>query len=146
LSQNGLVSFESEVLLLRLRRSGWRLTMPTLVLTLVCFLYNAISGRFTENWHWYLAWALGGLILLVFWLIPLIRYANVWLEITTSRLVWRQGAFGKHQEISLHEVQTVESLRGGTIRVVAESGETIDLSGFSRPKAIAQAIKESIRG
>lgn len=146
MSQNVTVSFESEVLLLRLRRSGWRLALPTLALALVCFIYGAIAGRFTEPWHWYLAWGLGGALLLFFWLIPLIRYANGWMELTTSRLVWRQGAFGKHQEVSLHEVQSVESLRGGAIRVVSASGESIDLTGFARPKRLAQAIKESIRG
>ena len=140
------MSFESEVLLLRLRRSGRRLVVPTLVLALVCFVYSAVSGRFSESWHWYLAWGLGGGILLIFWLVPLIRYANSWMELTTSRLVWRQGAFGKHQELSLHEVQAVESMRGGAIRVVAASGESIDLVGFARPKRLAQAIKENVRG
>ncbi len=141
------MSFESEQLLLRTRKSAARLILPTLVLGLVCFVYMALTGHLTENWQWYTAWAVCGLALLIFWLAPLIRHLTSWVDITTSRLVWRQGLFGQtHQELSLHELELVENLRGGGIRVRSKSGDEILLKGFARSKKLAQAIREANRG
>ena len=141
------MSFESEQLLLRLRRSGGRMFFPTLALAAICFAYVAMLGHFTENWQWYTAWGVGGVALLVFWLIPLIRHLTAWVDITTSRLVWRQGVFGQnHQELSLHELELVELLRGSGIRVRSKSGEEILLKGFARSRKLAQAIREANRG
>jgi hypothetical protein len=141
------VSFESEQLLLRIRRSGARLTLPTLALGLVCFVYAAMLGRLTEQWQWFTAWGVGGSLILIFWLVPVIRHLTSWVDITTSRLVWRQGLFGQHhQEISLHDLELVETLRGGGIKVRSRSGDEILLKGFARSKKLAQAIREANRG
>jgi hypothetical protein len=43
-------------------------------------------------------------------------------------------------------VQSVESLRGGGVRVQGANGESIELRGFARGKLLAQAISEGIRG
>ena len=141
------MSFESEQLLLRIRRSGARLFLPTLVLAVDCFVYMATIGHITENWQWYTVWAICGLALLIFWLAPVIRHLTAWLDITTSRLVWRQGLFGQtRQELSLHDLDLVENLRGGAIRVRSRSGDDILLKGFANSKMLAQAIREANRG
>ena len=120
---------------------------PTLALALVCFVYSAVSGHLTEPWHWYVAWSVGGVLLLFFWLIPLISYANAWVDLTTSRLVWRQGWFGQtRQEFSLAEIEAVENLRGGGISLRSKAGETMQLKSFSKPKKLAQAIREASNG
>lgn len=141
------MSFESEQLLLRMRRAGRLLTWPMVALALVCFVYSAVSTHLTESWHWYVAWGVGGALLFFFWLIPLIGYANAWVDLTTSRLVWRQGWFGQtRQEFSLHEIEAVENLRGGGILVRTRAGESMQLKSFSKPKKLAQAIREASIG
>ncbi|MEN9752400.1 MAG: hypothetical protein RL670_91 [Actinomycetota bacterium] len=120
--------------------------LPTLALVAVVFLYNALVSHFTQQWHWYLAWGLGGAITFLFWLVPVIRYAASWVEITTSQVIWHPGIFAAKTAISLHEVQSVESLRAGGIRVQGSNGQAIELRGFARGKLLAQAISEGIRG
>ena len=84
---------------------------------------------------------------MLFWVIPVISYVSAWVDLTTARLVWREGWFGKsRQEVSVHEIVSIENLRGGAIRVGAKNGESISLKGFARPKQLAQAIREASIG
>lgn len=87
-----------------------------------------------------------GLALLFFWLLPAWRFATNFTDVTSSRIIQRGGLFARvRREFSNSEVASIEHQRGKGIAITSQNGETIVLEKVARPKALAEALRESLR-
>lgn len=138
------MSFESELLIARLRPRGVRLILPTLLLMLASFLAGLLGERFTEPWQIYTVYSVCGALAVLGFLLPLIRHATTWTDITNARVVIRSGLFGQNYDaISLAEIQRVELLAGGIISLTVGSDE-VQVRNLPKPKFIAQEISRLV--
>jgi len=134
------MSFESEILLARLRPRGSKLILPTLLLMLAAFLAGLLGERFDEPWQVYTVYGACASLALFGFLFPMIRYATTWTDITNARVVIRSGLFGQNfDSISLAEIKRVELQSGGIISL-AVGDEEVSVRGLPKPKLVAQEI------
>ena len=134
------MSFESEILLARLRPRGSKLILPTLLLMLAAFLAGLLGERFNEPWQVYTVYGVCAALALFGFLFPMIRYATTWTDITNARVVIRSGLFGQNfDSISLAEIKRVELQAGGIISLLV-GDEEVSVRGLPKPKLVAQEI------
>lgn len=90
----------------------------------------------------YLAYAVSAVLAVLFWLIPIVRHLNFYVELTTSRLIVRDGIFGqKTTELSLAEIVSIELGRARTISIGRKSGEVIRLPAMPRVKRLLAELR-----
>lgn len=112
-----------------------------LVLFVACFALSFFAGRLTEQWQNITLLSLAGAAVFLFWFIPLIGYLSTFLEVTTTRVVYRQGLFGqKRREVSISAITNVELTKGRTITIQAEGQEPIVIPGIPKHKLVAVEI------
>lgn len=134
------MSFESEILLARLRPRGSKLILPTLLLMLASFLAGLLGERFSEAWQTYTVFGVCGALAFFGFLIPTIRYVTTWTDITNARVVIRSGLFGQNfDSISLAEIKRVELQAGGLIALQVGEEEVV-MRALPKPKLVAQEI------
>jgi membrane protein YdbS with pleckstrin-like domain len=135
------VSFEAEVLLGRFRARGTRLIWPTIFLGITCFLATFLVGKLTEQWQQIAAYVVYGLILLLGFLVPVLRYLTAWTDLTSSRVVQRSGLFGQHfRQISYHQIERVELGAGRLITLYVAGEEAMELRSIPKTRIVAQEI------
>jgi phosphotransferase system HPr-like phosphotransfer protein len=77
----------------------------------------------------------------LFWFIPMINYLSTFLEVTTTRVVYRKGLFGQQRrEVSISSIQNVELTKGRSITITAEGQEPLVLTGIPKHKLVAVEI------
>lgn len=139
-----MVSFESEVLLARLRGRGTRLIVPTLWLTLAAFLLSFCLDRFKDQWADATVYSVCGVMALFGFLVPLLRYLSTWTDITTARVVSRSGLWGQnYRSVSLSAIERVEqSALVITLYVAGE--EAMELRRLPKIRFVAQQISDLV--
>lgn len=140
------MSFQAEQKLVRLRPRAGRLVLPTLVLGLAVGAMSFAENLTLEAWQSVSVYAVASVLIFFAWLVPVVRQLVAWVEVSTGRLVWRDGLFGqKRREVSWHEVSGVEYARG-KISVFVHGQETLVLKGLPKGKQIAREMQNLVRG
>lgn len=135
------MSFISEQRIARLRPRASRLFLPNLFLFLACFGAAFFSGRLTEEWQYTVLWIVCGAVAFFFWLIPLLRYLSTYLEVTTTRVLYRSGLLGQNRrELSLTQIKDVQITRGRTISIVVDGQDPLVIKGIPKHKTVAVEI------
>jgi uncharacterized membrane protein YdbT with pleckstrin-like domain len=135
------MSFLAEQRIARMRLRGSRLFLPNLFLFLTCFLAAFFSGRLTEQWQYTVLWSICGLVAFLFWLIPLLRYLSTYLDVSTTRVLFRSGLLGQNRrEISLTQIKDVQITKGRSISIIVEGQEPLILRGIPKHKVVAVEI------
>lgn len=120
--------------------------LPLFALFLAAAIFSYVNNRTQEQWLVYVAYSAAGLLAFFGWLIPSIRHLNFYVELTTSRLIIRDGLFGqKSIELPLAEVSSIELGRGRELTIGRRTGEPIVLSAIPKSKALLAELREVTR-
>ncbi|MEY4986111.1 MAG: hypothetical protein RLZZ359_997 [Actinomycetota bacterium] len=137
------MSFQSELLLARVRPPIAGLVLPYLALFASAVLVGFYAGRLPEQWQNILVWTIAATIAIFFWLVPLIGYLTHLSNITTSRISSRSGLFGqRHREVSLSKVSGAQAGPKHTVVLTVSGEEPFVLSRVPRPKSVASQINQ----
>lgn len=112
-----------EVVVLRLRRHGRRLTLPVLALFAIAIGSGIWIGALPEPWINLMVAAGAVLLLLGLVLLPLLFWLTERITVTTRRIILRRGIFSRHRsEIPLSRVREVSS-RQSLVQRMFRSGD-----------------------
>jgi hypothetical protein len=131
---------------LRLKPKARRLFVPTLVLAVVSFALAFVVEQISAIDYNY-ALIAGGVIVVLFWFVPLLSYLACFLELTSERLVYRFGFLGlrKRQlqlsELSSIEIQKESALGGQVISILSVDGIEFRVGGYAKTKHLAAEIE-----
>jgi len=140
------VAFQEEQLIARIRRSWWRLIFPLLALFVAAAIFSYVNNRSVEQWALYLPYSIAGVLAVLFWLIPSIRHLSFYVELTSSRLVIRDGIFGqKTIELALADVTSIELGRGRKITIGRRDAEPLVLEGIPATKTFVAELRSAAR-
>jgi membrane protein YdbS with pleckstrin-like domain len=140
------VAFQEEQIVARIRRSWFTLTFALIALFLAAAILSYVSNRVVEQWVLYAAYLVSAVLALFFWLIPTIRHLNFYVEITTSRLIVRDGIFGqKTTEVAIAEINSVDLGRGRKLTLGRRNGEPLVLESMPKAKLIAEELRSLAR-
>lgn len=140
------MAFQEEQLIARVRRSWWRLFLPFLALFFAAAIFSYVNNRTHEQWLLYLSYSISAALAVIFWLIPSVRHLGFYVELTSSRLIIRDGVFGqKTIELSLSDVTGAELGRGRVLRVSRREGEAIELAGLPKAKTLLAELRAAAR-
>lgn len=140
------MAFQEEQLIARIRRSWFTLTFALLALFLAAAILSYVSNRVVEQLLLYSAYVVAAVLALFFWLIPTIRHLNFYVELTTSRLIVRDGIFGqKTTEVAIAEINAVDLGRGRKLTLGRTNGEPLVLERMPKAKLIAEELRSLAR-
>ena len=140
------MAFQEEQIIARIRRSWFTLTFAFLALFSAAALLSYVSNRSVEPWILYSAYAACAVLALVFWLVPTVRHLNFYVELTTSRLIVRDGIFGqKTTELAIADIVSVELGRGRTIKIGRKSAEAVVLERMPKAKLLSSELRSLAR-
>ena len=109
-------------------------------------IYSYVNNRVVEQWLIYVAYSIAAVLAFFFWLIPLVRHLNFYVELTSSRLTVRDGIFAqKTVEVSLSDVTSVEVGRGRVISVSRREGEPITVKPVASSKTFVSELRAAAR-
>ncbi|MEN9749897.1 MAG: hypothetical protein RL149_975 [Actinomycetota bacterium] len=118
------------------------MVLPLFALFLAAAIFSYVNNRSLEQIILYMAYAAAGLLALFGWLIPVIRHLNFYIELTSSRLIIRDGLFGqKSVEVSLADVSALEIGRGRELTISRRSGEPLVISSIPKSKALVAELR-----
>ena len=138
------MSFESEILLARLRGRGVKLFVPTLALCASAFALTYGVQLLHVQWELYTLFGVCGALALFGFLLPLLRYLSAWTDITTARVVSRSGLWGqRYRAVSLAQVERVEQSSSGITLYVAGE-EALELRGVTKTKLVSQELSNLV--
>ncbi len=136
------MAFQEEQVIARIRRSWFTLTFALLALFLAAAILSYVSNRVVDQWVLYAAYVVSAVLALFFWLIPTVRHLNYYVELTTSRLIVRDGIFGqKTAEVSIAEINSVELGRGRKLTLGRRSGEPWVFERMPKAKMLAEELR-----
>lgn len=125
----------------RVRRSWAGLILPFTALFVAAALISYISNRVVETWFTYLVFSVSGLLAL-FWLIAIVRHLNFYVELTTARIIFRDGIFGqKTTETSLSEVVSVDLGKAKTLTIARRGSEPLIIANVPKAKALLAELR-----
>jgi uncharacterized membrane protein YdbT with pleckstrin-like domain len=135
------MSFLAEQRIARIRPRGSKLFLPNLFLFAACFAMAFFGGRLTEQWQYTLLWVGSGSVAFFFWFIPLLRFMSTFLDVTTTRVLYRSGLLGqKRREVSLTQIKDVQLTKGRTISIIIDGQDPIVIPGIAKHKTVAVEI------
>ena len=136
------MAFQEEQIIARIRRSWFTLTFALLALFLSAAILSYVSNRVVDQWILYSAYVVSAGLAIFFWLIPTIRHLNFYVELTTSRLIVRDGIFGqKTTEVAIAEINSVELGRGRKLTLGRRNGEPLVLERMPKAKLIVEELR-----
>lgn len=139
-----------EISVLRLKPRASKLLFPTVLLGAVGFALAFVADQLSTA-DYEIALMAGALVLVMFWVFPLLSYLGSYLELTNQRLVYRYGFLGfrKRQlqlaELSSLELQKSGALGGKSISILALDDSELVIRGYARPKHLAAEIEALAR-
>ncbi len=99
------------------------------------------GGRLAEQWQYTVLYIVCGSVVFFFWFIPLLRFMSTFLDVTTTRVLYRSGLLGqKRREVSLTQIKDVQLTKGRTISIVIDGQEPLVIAGIPKHKMIAVEI------
>lgn len=139
------MSFQQELDLARIRQSLRVLWLAQVVLFAVVFGLSFMSGRVLDQWLSITINAVAGVLVFVFWLLPSIRYANTFVDITSTRIISRGGLFARvRRELSWSQVTGIEYSRTKGIVILAGEEPPLILTRMPRAKALAEELRATL--
>lgn len=121
------------------------LWVAQLVLFAVVFGLSFMSGRVLEEWLALTINVVAGLLIAVFWLLPSIRYATTFVDITSTRIISRGGLFARvRRELSWSQVTGIEYSRTKGIIILAGEEPPLILTRMHRAKALAEELRATL--
>lgn len=140
------MAFQEEQLIARIRRSWLGLTFAFLALFLAAAVLSYISNRVVDEWLTYVAYSVAGLLTILFWLLPTIRHLNFYVELTSARLIVRDGLFGqKTSELAIADIASVDLARGGRLTLGRRDGEPLVFERIPKAKLLAAELRSLAR-
>ncbi|MEO0027230.1 MAG: hypothetical protein RL716_561 [Actinomycetota bacterium] len=135
------MTFFAEQRIAKLRPRGGKLFVPTAILGLDAAVFAFLANRFSEQWQLITEYAILGAVAFLFWLVPVLRYLSTYLEVTTSRVIYRSGLMGqKRFEVSLGQIAQVELAKGRAFTIFTKDGRTETVVDMPKAKMIAVEI------
>ena len=114
---------------------------PNLFLFAASFALAFFGGRLTEQWQYTVLYIVCGSAVFFFWFIPILRFTSTFLDVTTTRVLYRSGLLGqKRREVSLTQIKDVQLTKGRTISIVVDGQEPLVIAGIPKHKMIAVEI------
>ena len=121
------------------------LWLAQLVLFAVVFGLSFMSGRGLEEWLSITINAVAGGLVGLFWLLPSIRYANTFVDITNTRIISRGGLFARvRRELSWSQITGIEYSRTKGIVILAGEEPPLILTRMPRAKALAEELRATL--
>lgn len=136
----------SEYLVFRLKPKARRLFTPTLVLAAVSFSLAFIVEQISATDYNY-ALIAGATIVVLFWVFPVLSYLASYLELTSTRLVYRFGFLGlRKRKLLLSELSSLEIQKEGrlgrqVISILTVDGNEFRVGGYAKNKHLAAEIE-----
>lgn len=116
-----------------------------MVLFAVVFGLSFMSGRVLDEWLSITINVVAGALAFVFWLLPSIRYANTFVDITSTRIISRGGLFARvRRELSWSQVTGIEYSRTKGIIILAGEEPPLILTRMPRAKALAEELRATL--
>jgi len=139
------VSFQQELDLARIRQSFRVLWLAQVVLFVVVFGLSFVSGRVLDDWLSITINSAAGVLVALFWLLPSIRYATTFVDITSTRIISRGGLFARvRRELSWSQVTGIEFSRTKGIVILAGEDAPLILTRMPRAKALAEELRATL--
>ena len=121
------------------------LWVAQLVLFAVVFGLSFMSGRVLEEWLAITINVAAGVLIAAFWLLPSIRYATTFVDITSTRIISRAGLFARvRRELSWSQVTGIEYSRTKGIVILAGEEPPLILTRMPRAKALAEELRATL--
>ena len=135
-------SFIESRRLARIRPSAMRLFLPFMALALACFGVSFYSGRLPEQWMEITMYSVAGAIAFFFWLIPVLRYLSAYVDVFTTRVLYRSGLMGQQRsEVNFSQVTDVRLGDGRRIELALTNGEIVELPRLPKAKKLTVEIQ-----
>lgn len=135
-------SFIESRRLARIRPSAIRLFLPFLALAFACFGVSFYSGRLPEQWMDIAMYSAAGAIAFFLWLIPVLRFLSSYVDVFTTRVLYRSGLTGQQRsEANFSQVTDVRLGEGRRIQLSLTNGEIIELPRLPRAKKLVAEIQ-----
>jgi hypothetical protein len=126
----------------RLRPSAIRLFLPFLALGIASFGASFYSGRLPEQWMNVTLYSVAGAIAFFFWLIPLLRYLSAYVDIFTTRVLFRSGLMGQNRsEANFSQVTDVRLGDRRRIQLALTTGDIVELPALPKAKRLVAEIQ-----
>ncbi|MEY3846755.1 MAG: hypothetical protein RJA66_1022 [Actinomycetota bacterium] len=126
----------------RLRPSAIRLFLPFLALGIASFGASFYSGRLPEQWMNITLYSAAGGIAFFFWLIPLLRYLSAYVDIFTTRVLFRSGLMGQNRsEANFSQVTDVRLGDRRRIQLALTTGDIVELPALPKAKRLVAEIQ-----
>ena len=139
------MSFQQELDLARIRQSFRVLWLAQVVLFVVVFALSFLSGRVLDEWLSITINSAAGLLIALFWLLPSIRYATTFVDITSTRIISRGGLFARvRRELPWSQVTAIEYSRTKGIVILAGEEPPLILTRMPRAKALAEELRATL--
>ena len=138
-------SFIESRRLARIRPRAIRLFFPFLALAIACFAVSFYSGRLPESWMTVALYSVAGAVAFIFWLIPVLRYLSSYVDIFTTRVLYRSGLMGQRRvEANFGQVAEVRLGDGRKIQLTLGGGEIIELPALPKAKKLVVEIQSLV--
>ena len=135
-------SFIESRRLARIRPSAIRLFLPFLALAFACFGVSFYSGRLPEQWMDITMYSVAGAIVFFLWLIPVLRFLSSYVDVFTTRVLYRSGLMGQQRiEANFSQVTDVRLGEGRRIQLSLTNGEIIELPRLPKAKKLVAEIQ-----
>ena len=135
-------SFIESRRLARIRPSAIRLFLPFLALAFACFGVSFYSGRLPEQWMDIAMYSIAGAIAFFLWLIPVLRFLSSYVDVFTTRVLYRSGLMGQQRsEAKFSQVTDVRLGEGRRIQLSLTNGEIIELPRLPKAKKLVGEIQ-----
>ncbi len=126
-------SDQSEPLVVRLRRHGRVLFMPTLALIGIATAWGYFGMAFQELWQVLAFWLTSALLLIVLWVFPLVTWLGNRVIVTTRRVVIYRGVLTRsRQEVLFSRIHDV-TVRQNAVQAVFGAGDLLLNTGAEQP-------------
>lgn len=129
----------------RIRPRAIRLFLPFLVLALACFAVSFYNGRLPEQWMTIALYSVAGAVVFIFWLIPVLRYLSSYVDVFTTRVLYRAGLMGQRRsEANFGQVTDVRLGDGRRIQLTLTDGEIVELPALPKAKKLVAEIQSLV--
>ncbi|WP_353809234.1 PH domain-containing protein [Agromyces sp. SYSU T00194] len=121
----------------RVRRHARVLTVPVLVLLVVCGAVGFAVGNVPETWMEFALVGLGMIVVFVFTVLPYLAWLTRRYTITTRRLILRGGLFVAVRQELLHSRGYDVTVRRNWFQSIFGSGDVRINTGHDKPVVLA---------
>ena len=134
-----------EISVVRLKPRASRLFLPTVTLLLTSFALAFVAEQFSPL-DYEIALMAGALVVVLFWVFPMLSYLASYLELTDQRIIYRSGFLGfRKRQLPFSELSSIELQKDGlgakAISILSVDGNELVIRGYARPKYLAAEIE-----